>query len=376
MNVTEVRATPKLYFTMKKLVFFLLAAVALCGCESNDEPCPVTGVELPASSAENPVQPGETVTISGIGFAPDCGILLRSGKTNTEAEILDVTASSLRFRAPIVSGTQSVILTQNGGSWNLGKLVFPQADKIPFQILPKKVSRIQATIPDEDGSFTTTIRYGYDNEGRIVSIHERWEEVYDGNVYGDETERTIEYTADRVTMNDVTENETYYFELTDGRATSLTSSGYDDNASYTYDSNGYISNVFLYNPDDGYENHLVYTVVDGSLTEIKAIVESETVEQLTFNNAPAQSNNLNIDLFGLYDFLLGSGDLYMNCLLGINGERFRTLPTKVISKNEDGTGTSIYRYTMNGEYISKIELYEEWKGKQKLINRLEFFYEE
>lgn len=373
-NVTEVRATPKLYFTMKKLVFFLLAAVALCGCESNDEPCPVTGVELPASSADNPVQPGETVTISGIGFAPDCGILLRSGKTNTEVEILEVTASSLRFQAPMVSGTQSVILTQNGGSWNLGKLVFPQADKIPFRILPKKVSRIQATEPDEDGSFNITVCYGYNSEGRIVSIHERWEEAYDGNTYGEEIELAVEYTADRVTVRNSTYNETYYFELTDGRATSLISN--DDNASYTYDSNGYISKVFLYNPDDGYENHLVYTVVDGSLTEIKGIEEPETVEQLTLKNDPAQSNNLNIDLFGLHDFLLGSEDLSMNCLLGINGERFRTLPTKVTGKDFDGTFTNIYRYTMNGEYISTIELYEERKGKQKLINRLEFFYEE
>lgn len=355
---------------MKKLVFFLLAAVALCGCESNDEPCPVTGVELPASSAASPVTPGEPVTIQGIGFASDCGILLRSGKTDTEAEVLEVTASSLRFRAPMVSGTQSVILTQNGGSWNLGKLVFPQADKIPFQILPKKVSRIQATIPDEDGSFNTTIRYGYDNEGRIVSIHERWEEKYDGIVEVSETESAVEYTANRVTVSNSTYNGTYYFELTDGRATSLI---YDEGKiSYTYDNNGYISHA----NSNSNEFTMIYTVVDGSLTETKGIVESKTVEQLTFNNAPAQSNNLNIDLFGLYDFLLGSEDLSMNCLLGINGERFRTLPTKVISKNEDGTGTSIYRYTMNGEYISKIELYEEWKGKQKLINRLEFFYEE
>lgn len=361
---------------MKKLVFFLLATVALCGCESNDEPCPVTGVELPASSAENPVQPGETVTISGIGFAPDCGILLRSGKTDTETEILEVTASTLRFRAPIVSGTQSVILTQNGGRWNLGKLIFPQADKIPFRILPKRVSRIQATAPDEEGNFNSTIRYGYDSEGRIVSIHERWEEAYDDNVYSDETELTIEYTVDRVTMNNVTENETYYFDLTDGRATSLISSGYVDNASYTYDSNGYISKVFLYNPDDGYENHLVYTVVDGSLTEIKGIEEPETVEQFTLKNDPAQSNNLNIDLFGLYEFLLKSDDLSMTCLLGINGERFRALPTKITGKDFDGAFTYIYRYTRNGEYISKVELYEERKGKQKLMYRWEFFYEE
>ncbi len=191
-NVTEVRAVPKSYFTMKKLVFFLLATVALCGCESNDEPCPVTGVELPASSTENPIQPGESVTIQGIGFAPDCDILLRSGETDTEAEILEVTASSLRFRAPIVSGTQSVILTQNGSSWNLGNLVFPQKR---IEVLPKRVSRIQATETDEDGSINT-IRYGYDSDGRIVSIHERYKEK--DNAYVEGSESTVEYTANRV----------------------------------------------------------------------------------------------------------------------------------------------------------------------------------
>ncbi|MDE5815676.1 MAG: hypothetical protein K2H42_05250 [Alistipes sp.] len=337
---------------MKKLVFFLLAAVALCGCESNDEPCPVTGVELPASSAENPVQPGETVTISGIGFAPDCGILLRSGKTDTEAEILEVTASSLRFRAPIVSGTQSVILTQNGGSWNLGKLVFPQADKIPLQILPKKVSRIQGTDldTDEDESITTTIRYGYDNEGRIISINEHWEEAYDGIVETGEEESAIEYTADRVTIttHDTSDyTDTNYFELADGRATSYIYNGYNgDNASCVYNSNGYISSI-IYTDGDG---TMVYTVTDGSLTEMKGIDGSETFERLTYNNDPAQLNNLNIDLFGVGGdtFLQCDEGLQISCLLGINGERFRTLPTKITRKGSDYTETYIYHYTRRG----------------------------
>lgn len=350
---------------MKKLVFFLLAAVALCGCESNDEPCPVTGIVLPVSSATSPIMPGETVTISGVGFASDCSILLRNDTADVEAEIIEVTAASLRFRAPMVSGTQSVILTQNGGSWNLGNLVFPQLE----QILPKRVSRIQMTMPDEDGSFNTTIRYSYDNEGRIVSIHEHGEEAYDGNVYVDETESTIEYTIDRVTVNDITYNETYYFELTDGRATSYIDDV--DKTLYTYDSNGYISKSITHDLYDNDTYTTSYTVVDGSLTEIKEIDEF----YVTLENDPARPNNLNIDLFGLDDFLLANNDHFMNCLLGINGERFRTLPTKITCKDDDGTQTYIYRYTMDGEYISKIEIYKERKGKQELDSRFEFFYE-
>ncbi|MDE7450606.1 MAG: hypothetical protein K2M66_00435, partial [Alistipes sp.] len=118
---------------MKKLVFFLLAAVALCGCESNDEPCPVTGVELPASSAASPVTPGEPVTIQGQGFTADSEIWLRAvtRAADVQAEVTGVTATEITFVAPEVSGAQTVVLKQHGGEWSLGKIYFAEESDNP-----------------------------------------------------------------------------------------------------------------------------------------------------------------------------------------------------------------------------------------------------
>ena len=57
---------------MKKILYFFMAAVLLRKKEKEEnggEPvCPVTEISMPASSTENPVMPGSSVTIQGKGF--------------------------------------------------------------------------------------------------------------------------------------------------------------------------------------------------------------------------------------------------------------------------------------------------------------------
>ena len=54
---------------MQKILYFFMAAVFLCGCEKEknggDPICPVAEVTMPASSEENPVIPGSSITIQG-----------------------------------------------------------------------------------------------------------------------------------------------------------------------------------------------------------------------------------------------------------------------------------------------------------------------
>ena len=67
---------------MRKFLFFVMAAVLFCGCDKEEGgdnlPCPVTEVSVPASSEENPVSPGSSVTIQGQGFTANSEIWLRA----------------------------------------------------------------------------------------------------------------------------------------------------------------------------------------------------------------------------------------------------------------------------------------------------------
>ena len=82
-------------------------------------------------------------------------------------------------------------------------------------------------------------------------------------------------------------------------------------------------------------------------------------------NDPVQLNNLNIDLFGMSDFI-DETDLDRIYLFGAGGNRFKTLPVK-IDYGEDGVTT--YRYEMDGEYISRIDKFQE----NELTSILEIF---
>lgn len=90
---------------MRKFLFFVMAAVLFCGCDKEEGgdnlPCPVTEVSVPASSEENPVSPGSSVTIQGQGFTANSEIWLRAitRAADVQAEVTDVTATTVTFTA-------------------------------------------------------------------------------------------------------------------------------------------------------------------------------------------------------------------------------------------------------------------------------------
>lgn len=360
---------------MKKTLFSLFAALALCACESSvDAPCPVTGIELPASSASAPVMPGETVTIRGVGFEPDCTVALHSGATSVQAEVLEVTASALSFRAPILSGRQQVVLSQSGGSWTLGELVFPRPEELPLDILPRRISHIRVTLTEE---MSYTLRYTYDEADRIIEIRETdLQYIYEGapaDQVWEDAVRTVAYAENRITVTGPYGSE--IIELTDGRATMISADSDQKHSTFSYDDKGYLAqSTFSSSYGDAYQT--TYTIIDGSLVEYTTEDGQEAPVKISFENDPSRLNNLNLDLFGtsvLYD---GDADFYTNCLFNINGKRFRTLPIRVIIQEDGDSYISTYRYTTQGDYLSRIDIYNDDRGRQELTCTLEIFYEE
>ena len=139
---------------MKKILYFFMAAALLCGCEKEenggDPICPVTEISMPASSTENPVVPGSSVTIHGKGFTSGSEIWFRSmtKSTDVQATVTGVTASAITFTAPEVYGSQSVLLKQDGNEWTLGTLVFANQSTDPEdptdpEYLPRKISQVK-----------------------------------------------------------------------------------------------------------------------------------------------------------------------------------------------------------------------------------------
>ena len=356
-----------------------MAAVLFCGCDKEEGgdnlPCPVTEVSVPASSEENPVSPGSSVTIQGQGFTANSEIWLRAitRAADVQAEVTDVTATTVTFTAPDVSGEHNILLKQDGGEWILGVLHFPEVPNTPGgdeeepAILPTRISHVRVTW-EEDMTFV--LRYTYDAEGRIVTITET-DQQYNFEGAPDESFEdevtTIEYAPDRIVVTEPEGAQSIY-ALADGRTTAITSipggGVYLSDYTFSYDENGYIAeSTWVENPGGEYSAESVYTVIDGSLVRVQ---EKESSQEwyggnAIYENDPVQLNNLNIDLFGMSDFI-DETDLDRIYLFGAGGNRFKTLPVK-IDYGEDGVTT--YRYEMDGEYISRIDKFQENESSQE-----------
>ena len=369
---------------MKKLLtLFCFLAAVLTACDKNNEqngagPCPVSDIELPKSSAQAPIEPGSTVEIRGYGFEADCEIWLfeetrAATSAGVKAEILEVSASALRFTAPELSGPQSIELRQNGGAWRIGTLVFPEEEEeveTPVDILPRRISRIKITYP---GDLSFVQQFAYDEQGRITSITETNQQydAYPGATAQDEVTE-FAYESNRIVISEPSGARSI-LSLADGRVTTISgiafNDHYPDDYAFTYDANGYIAtSTWIQNPEKTYSAKSIYTVVNGCMTQVREAEDSEEWYggNASYTNNPERPNNLNIDLFGISDFITTT-DLDRIYLVGAGGNRLKKLPSTV-DYGENGVDT--YRYTLEGEYISKIEIDED--GEPLTI--LEIFY--
>lgn len=93
-----------------------------------DNGLPIVGLEFP--KFENPVKPGESITIKGEDFTKVSEIwfrtiVIRAENTgDVKAIVTEVNSTGITFTAPEVYSNQSVLLKENGKEYELGKICF------------------------------------------------------------------------------------------------------------------------------------------------------------------------------------------------------------------------------------------------------------
>lgn len=128
---------------MKQILLTAIAAVAVllsaCSKDDNgdgtDPTSPITGLEMPVSSADQPVAVGATVSIKGSGFTASDEIWFSAAAKasgEVKAEGVTVTATGLSFIAPAMDGETSVTLKQASKSYLLGKMFFATKSVTPL----------------------------------------------------------------------------------------------------------------------------------------------------------------------------------------------------------------------------------------------------
>lgn len=164
---------------MRKLLFLFTMLAFFIACSDDDDKdneLPIKGLEIP--KFENPVKPGESITIKGAGFTDASEIWFRqiisktAGNGDVKAVVTDVNSTGITFTTPEVYGNQSVLLKENSKEYELGEMTFEEKSS-DVEILPKKISKIIESFEDEDalkGIGKNIYEFSYDDKGRIVSL--------------------------------------------------------------------------------------------------------------------------------------------------------------------------------------------------------------
>ena len=141
---------------MRKLLFLFTMLAFFIACSDDDDKdneLPIKGLEIP--TFENPVKPGESITIKGAGFTDASEIWFRqiisktAGNGDVKAVVTEVNSTGITFTAPEVYGNQSVLLKENSKEYELGEMTFEEKSS-DVEILPKKISKIIESFEDED----------------------------------------------------------------------------------------------------------------------------------------------------------------------------------------------------------------------------------
>ena len=336
------------------LAFF----IACSDDDDKDNELPIKGLEIP--TFENPVKPGESITIKGAGFTDASEIWFRqiisktAGNGDVKAVVTDVNSTGITFTAPEVYGNQSVL---------------------DVEILPRKISKIIESFEDEDalkGIGKNIYEFSYDDKGRIVSL----KVTEDG-----ETEpymSTCTYSSNQLVIKEIggdKQTETYTLENGKAKHYKKTYPIYEEFDEFAFEYGGdYLSQIKgIIESEYPTTENFIY--VGGKLTQYKWIDEEfDNVYALLDFTYDQQLNNLNLDLFGiiLADYFENIEDLF---LYDITGKRSVYLPEKVkVSGIDDEDGKYEYsvsfKYEVKDNYITKAIIDEDGEKYE-----YEIFYE-
>ena len=332
---------------MKKLLFLLTMLTFMVACSDDDKnDIPVSGVEIP--KFENPVAPGQTITIKGEGFTSKSEIWFRQIVTratdDVKAEVTGVDANGITFIAPSVYGKQTILLKQDGREYELGEMLFADGPA-DVKILPRKIKRVlyYEYAYSENADDVYEYEYEYDVDGRIISCK-----------LDDEIEKYT-YSENKITIKNDEYWEEYNFIVENGRINSYSHIDNEgiENGTLTYDGD-YLSKVnATYKDEDGeWTSTETFSFLNGNMEkyEYEGSDRDFTDFVFTYGN---QLNNLNIDLFYFFDYT----DSYVTKAFqfDMTGKRSRYLPSSMkILWIGGGSNTINLEYEMEGEYITKI----------------------
>ncbi len=366
---------------MRKLLFLFTMLAFFITCSDDDDKdneLPIKGLEIP--KFENPVKPGESITIKGAGFTDASEIWFRqiisktAGNGDVKAVVTDVNSTGITFTTPEVYGNQSVLLKENSKEYELGEMTFEEKSS-DVEILPKKISKIIESFEDEDalkGIGKNISEFSYDDKGRIVSL----KVTEDG-----ETEpymSTCTYSSNQLIIKEIGGNkqtETYTLENGKAKHYKKTYPIYEEFDEFAFEYGGdYLSQIKgIIESEYPTTENFIY--VGGKLTQYKWIDEEfDNVYALLDFTYDQQLNNLNLDLFGiiLADYFENIEDLF---LYDITGKRSVYLPEKVkVSGIDDEDGKYEYsvsfKYEVKDNYITKAIIDEDGEKYE-----YEIFYE-
>lgn len=224
----------------------------------------------------------------------------------------------------------------------------------PDEILSRRIASADVTLV---GECTYTVLFGYDGQGRLVSLTEDNFRMDDGYT---QTPWTQRFAYDGNTITATTDYGEEVYRLENGR---VVSSRYEETpyyweeTSYGYDTDGYLVSMSARSESSEYA-----TVVSYGENSISFDEQGSGWRMIcTAEYDRTQLNDLNIDLYGWSGFIEDLTEFWNDArLLGIAGVRLRYLPAKVTTTcEEDGeTNTTIanFSYKRDGEYLSEVEV--------------------
>lgn len=362
---------------MRKLLFLFTMLALFVACSDDDDKdneLPIKGLEIP--KFENPVKPGESITIKGEGFTKASEIWFRTiiaraeNTGDVKAIVTEVNSTGITFTAPEVYGNQSVLLKENGKEYELGKMTFEEQPEEggDVEILPKKISKIIFSDKEEKNIY----EFSYNNEGKLSSLNvtedgvtEPWKSTYT-------------YSSNQLVIKEIgSDNQTETYTIENGKATHYkkTYLNYPEYDEFTFKYTGDYLNQIEGIIESEYPTTENFTFIGGKLIQYKWIDEEfDNVYALLDFTYGQQLNNLNLDLFGiiLTDYFENIEDLF---LYGITGKRSVYLPEKVkVSGIDDEDGKYEYpvsfKYEVKDNYITKIIIDEDGEKYE-----YEIFYE-
>lgn len=370
---------------MKKWFYLLLVIWAVpmfVACSDNDDKdaFPINGLEIPRM--ENPITPGQKVTIKGEGFTIASEIWFRQASTkaidnhDVKAEIINVEATGIVFIAPSVYGDQIVLLKQGGREYKLGEMVFAEQleESEDVDILPKRIKKVLEYNVNTRSEDKTSREYEYGADGKIKLC--KW-------MYG----RMDIYTYSNNEIIIMSDGYVDTFVVEDDHIKSYQSvdniKHFQENAVLEY--NGlHLAQVKL-TDSNGNSGTEFFLFDEGRLLNYSYSYDSDNYGNIEFTYGE-QLNNLNIDLFYFIGSLYFDSCVSETFQFGMTGKRSNYLPvgmkvTAPIWDKEKGiigneTYTATIEYEMSGDYITRFTIKEIYKDGREWSYFFVIEYEE